>query len=134
MRTLYRLLTPSLFLAGALQAQVYTAGALKPHQQLAHDIYKELIEINSGVSTGNVTTAALAMAKRFRDAGIPDSDVFVGGPRPEKFNVVVRIHGRNSSREPLILLAHIDVVEAVKTDWSPDLDPFVFTEREGYYY
>jgi acetylornithine deacetylase/succinyl-diaminopimelate desuccinylase-like protein len=134
MLTPYKLLTPSLLLAGALHAQVYTAGALKPHQQLAHDIYKELIEINSGVTTGNVTTAAVAMAKRFKDAGIPDSDVFVGGPRPEKFNVVARIHGRNGSRKPLILLAHIDVVEAVKTDWSPDLDPFVFTEREGYYY
>jgi acetylornithine deacetylase/succinyl-diaminopimelate desuccinylase-like protein len=127
-------LTALTALTGLLHAQVYTPGALKPHQQLAHDIYKELIEINSGVTTGNVTTAAVAMSKRFKDAGIPDSDVFVGGPRPEKFNVVARIHGRNSSRKPLILLAHIDVVEAVKTDWSPDLDPFVFTERDGYYY
>ena len=134
MPTPYKLLTPALLLAGALHAQVYTPGALKPHQQLAHDIYRELIEINSGVTTGNVTTAAVAMAKRFKDAGIPDSDVFVGGPRPEKYNVVARIHGRNSSRKPLILLAHLDVVEAVKTDWSPDLDPFVFTERDGYYY
>ena len=134
MPTPYKLLTPALLLAGALHAQVYTPAALKPHQQLAHDIYKELIEINSGVTTGNVTTAAVAMAKRFKEAGIPDSDVFVGGPRPEKFNVVARIHGHNSSRKPLILLAHIDVVEAVKTDWSPDLDPFVFTERDGYYY
>jgi acetylornithine deacetylase/succinyl-diaminopimelate desuccinylase-like protein len=118
----------------AAQAPAFTPGALKPHQQLARDIYKELVEINSGVTTGNVTTAANAMAKRFRDAGIPEADIFVGGPRPEKYNVVARIRGRGTGRKPLILLAHLDVVEAVKSDWSPDLDPFVFTERDGYYY
>src|SRR5437867_8190107 len=113
----------------------YTAGALTPHQQLTRDIYKQLIEINSGDKTGSVTPAAVAMAQRFRDAGIPDSDIFVAGPRPEKHNVVARIHGRpGSTRKPLLLLAHIDVVEALKADWSPDLDPFVFNERDGYYY
>ena len=117
----------------AQQAPIFTPGALKPHQQLARDIYKELIEINTGVTTGNITTAAVAMAKRFRDAGIPEADIFVGGPRPEKHNVVARIRGRNSGRKPIILLAHIDVVEALKADWSADLDPFVFTERDGYY-
>jgi len=116
------------------QTPVFAPGALKPHQQLAREIYKELVEINSGVTTGNVTTAANAMAKRFRDAGIPDADIFVGGPRPEKYNVVARIRGRGTGRKPLILLAHLDVVEAVKSDWSADLDPFVFTERDGYYY
>lgn len=117
-------------------SRVYTPGALTPAQQLAHDIYKELVEINSGVTTGNVTTAAEAMARRFRAAGIPDSDIFVGGPRPEKHNLVVRVHGRQGAgaRKPLLLLAHLDVVEALKSDWSPDLDPFVFTERDGYYY
>ena len=115
---------------------IYTAGSLNANQQLARDIYKELIEINTGVTTGNVTTAATAMAKRFRDAGIPDADIFVGGPRPEKHNVVARIRGRGgpNARKPLLLLAHLDVVEALKADWSPDLDPFVFTERDGYYY
>jgi len=118
----------------AAQSAIFTPGQLKPHQQIAHDIYKELIEINSGVATGNVTTAAVAMAKRFKDAGIPEADIFVGGPRPEKFNVVARIRGRNAGRKPIILLAHIDVVEALKADWSPDLDPFTFIERDGYYY
>ena len=127
--------------AAAQQQQaprVYAPGALTANQQLARDIYKELIEIKSGVTTGNVTTAAVAMAKRFRDAGIPESDIFVGGPRPDKHNVVVRLHGRQGAgagaRKPLLLLAHLDVVEALKSDWSPDLDPFVFTERDGYYY
>ena len=114
---------------------MYTPGRLTSVQQVAREVYKELIEINSGVTTGNITTAANAMAKRFRDAGIPEADIFVGGPRPERYNVVARIRGKNpAGRKPLLLLAHIDVVEALKSDWSDDLDPFKFTERDGYYY
>lgn len=126
--------------ASAASAQdaksVYAPGVLSPHQTMARSIYKELVEINTGVTTGNITTAALAMAQRLRDAGIPGTDIFVGGPRPEKHNLVARIRGRRGANEgkPLLLLAHIDVVEALKSDWSPDLDPFVFTERDGYYY
>ena len=120
--------------AAAQQRSVFTPGALNADQQIAREIYEELVEINTGVTTGNITTAAVAMAKRFRDAGIPAEDIFVGGPRPEKHNVVARIRGRSSARKPVLLLAHLDVVEALKADWSPDLDPFVFTERDGYYY
>ncbi|MDQ3950385.1 MAG: M20/M25/M40 family metallo-hydrolase [Gemmatimonadota bacterium] len=121
-------------LAAQQRTPVYTPGALNAHQQIAREIYEELVEINTGVTTGNVTTAAVAMAKRFRDAGVPEADIVVGGPRPEKHNVVARIRGRSSARKPILLLAHLDVVEALKSDWSPDLDPFVFTERDGYYY
>lgn len=118
----------------AQQNPIFTPGALTPDQQAAHDVYKQLIEINSGDVTGSVTPAAQLAAAAFRRAGFPDSDIFVGGPRPEKFNTVLRIHGRDRARKPLLLLAHIDVVEARKADWSADLDPFVFTERDGYYY
>jgi acetylornithine deacetylase/succinyl-diaminopimelate desuccinylase-like protein len=132
------LIAASLVLAAQAGAQspVYTPGSLNADQQKAREIYKELIEINSGVTLGNVTTAAVAMAKRFREAGIPESDIFVGGPRPDKHNVVVRIRGTGTSgpRKPLLLLAHVDVVDALKADWSADLDPFAFTERDGYYY
>ena len=128
---LFLLATP---LLSQQRPRVYTPGALTPNQQLARDIYKQLIEINTAVTTGNVTTASVAMAQRFRDAGIPAADIFVGGPRPEKHNVVARIRGRNPARKPLVLLAHLDVVEALKADWSNDLDPYVFTERDGYYY
>src|SRR5438270_9922065 len=108
---------------------------LTPAQQLAHDIYKELIEINTSDSVGNTTTAANAVAKRFRDAGFPESDIFLGGPRPDKYNLVVRYHGTGAgSRKPLMLLAHLDVVASLKSDWSPDIDPFKFIERDGYYY
>lgn len=133
---LIALAIPRAGIPGQAKTPVWTPGSLQPHQELARRIYKELIEINTGVTTGNVTTAAHAMARRFRDAGIPDADVFVGGPRPEKFNVVARFRGRSSGapRKPLLLLAHLDVVEALKADWSPELDPFVFTERDGYYY
>ena len=111
-----------------------SAQALPPHQQLAHDIYKELIEINTADSVGNTTTAANAVAKRFLAAGFPASDVFQGGGRPDKGNVVIRYHGKGGTAKPILLLAHLDVVQALKTDWSPDIDPFVFTERDGYYY
>lgn len=123
-------------LAAQPASAVYKPGALSPFQQMTREIYKELVEINTGVETGNITTAAKAMAVRFKTAGIPDADIFVGGPRPEKHNVVARIRGKGGAgaQKPLLLLAHIDVVEALKADWSPDLDPFVFTERDGYYY
>ncbi|MES2524850.1 MAG: M20/M25/M40 family metallo-hydrolase [Gemmatimonadota bacterium] len=117
------------------RARIYTPGALTPAQQTARDIYKELVEINTSVTTGNITAGAVAMAARFRAAGIPESDIFVGGPRPERHNVVARLRGKNpAGRKPLLLLAHLDVVEALKADWSPEFDPFTFTERDGYYY
>ncbi len=135
MRLALLVLLAPLALAAQPASSVYRPGQLNADQQLLREIYKELVEINTGVETGNITTAAIAMAKRFREAGIPEADIFVGGPRPGKHNVVARIRGsRPSVGKPLLLLAHIDVVEALKADWSPDLDPFVFTEREGYYY
>jgi acetylornithine deacetylase/succinyl-diaminopimelate desuccinylase-like protein len=121
-------------LSTAIAQPVYRPGALTPNQQLARDIYRQLVEINTAVTTGNVTAASVAMAARFRDAGVPAADIFVGGPRPEKHNVVARLRGRNPALRPVLLLAHLDVVEALKADWSGDLDPYVFTERDGYYY
>jgi acetylornithine deacetylase/succinyl-diaminopimelate desuccinylase-like protein len=107
---------------------------LAPHQQLAHDIYKQLIEINTTDSVGNTTVAAEAMAARFRAAGVPAADIFAGGPTPRKGNLVVRVHGRTPGLKALLLLAHLDVVEAKKEDWSADLDPFKFIEKDGFYY
>jgi acetylornithine deacetylase/succinyl-diaminopimelate desuccinylase-like protein len=116
-----------------LAAQAQQGTALSPNQQLAHDIYKQLVEINTVDSVGSTTVAANAMAKRFLDAGFPATDIFQGGPKPEKGNLVVRYHG-SGARKPIMLLAHLDVVQALKSDWSADLDPFVLTERDGYYY
>src|SRR5438105_9961739 len=100
------------------------------YQKLAHDIYKQLIEINTSYSTGATTPAARAVADRLRAEGFPASDIQVLGAADHKMNVVVRYHG-TGQRKPLLLLAHIDVVEAKRSDWS--LDPFQLTEKDGYF-
>ena len=100
-------------------------------KQLAHDIYKEFIEVQSGFTTGATTPVAGAAAARLKSAGFADTDIFVGGANPKKANMVVRYHGKGT-RKPLLLLAHIDVVEAKREDWS--MDPFVFAEKDGYFY
>jgi acetylornithine deacetylase/succinyl-diaminopimelate desuccinylase-like protein len=112
------------------------AQQLYPNQQFAKDIYKELLEFNTSNMTSGTTAAANAMAARFRAAGFPESDIFLGGSRADKHNLVVRYRGRGGANgpKPLLLLAHLDVVEALKSDWSPDLDPFKFLERDGYFY
>jgi acetylornithine deacetylase/succinyl-diaminopimelate desuccinylase-like protein len=99
--------------------------------QLAHDIFKQLIEINTTDSVGNVTTAAEAMAQRFRDAGFAEGDIHVLGPNDRKKNLVVRLHGKGL-KKPVLLIGHLDVVEARREDWS--MDPFQFVEKDGYFY
>jgi len=98
---------------------------------LAHDIFKQLIEINTTDSVGSVTAAAQAMAQRFRAAGFPAEDVFVGGPQERKKNLVVRLHG-TGKHKPILLIGHLDVVEARREDWTTD--PFQFVEKDGYFY
>ncbi len=100
-------------------------------KQLARDIYKQLIEINTTDSVGSTTVAAEAMAKRLRDAGFPASDVQVLGPNDRKGNMVARIHG-TGAKKPILFICHLDVVEARREDWS--MDPFTFVEKDGYFY
>ena len=100
-------------------------------RQLSHDIFKQLIEINTTDSVGNVSTASEAMAQRFRHAGFPDSDLHILGPNDRKKNLVVRLHGRGKHK-PVLLIGHLDVVEARREDWTTD--PFQFVEKDGYYY
>jgi acetylornithine deacetylase/succinyl-diaminopimelate desuccinylase-like protein len=100
-------------------------------RQLARAIYKEMVEINSGYTTGATTPVAEAVARRLKAAGFPDADVFVGGAIPTKANLVVRYRG-TGRRRPILLLAHTDVVEAKREDWS--MDPFVLAEKDGYFY
>jgi acetylornithine deacetylase/succinyl-diaminopimelate desuccinylase-like protein len=100
-------------------------------RQLSRDIFKQLIEINTTDSVGNVTTAAEAMAQRFRDVGFPESDVQVLGPNDRKKNLVVRLHG-TGAKKPVLLIGHLDVVEARRQDWTSD--PFQFVEKDGYFY
>lgn len=101
--------------------------------QLARDIFRQLIEIDTTDSSGNTTAAAEAMRKRLLDAGFPAADVVVLGPNPRKGNMVARLRGRaGSARKPVLLIGHIDVVEARREDWTTS--PFVFTEKDGYFY
>ncbi|MDQ6707327.1 MAG: M20/M25/M40 family metallo-hydrolase [Acidobacteriota bacterium] len=99
-------------------------------QRLARDLFQQLIEINTTDSSGSTTVAADAMATRLKAAGFPATDIQVLGPRPNKGNLVARFRG--GPRKPLLLLAHLDVVEARREDWS--LDPFHFLERDGFFY
>ncbi len=113
-----------------------SAAQLTSQQKTLRDIYQELIEINTTDSVGDTTRAAEAMAARLRAAGFPASDVRVVVPsgNVKKGNLVARFRSANPRRKPLLLLAHIDVVEARKEDWSDGLDPFKLTERDGYFY
>ncbi len=106
-------------------------GKLSEQQLLLREIFEDLIEINTTHSTGNTTDAAKAMAERLTAAGYAEEDVRVLTPDPRKGNLVVRLRG-TGARRPLLLLAHLDVVEARKEDWS--VDPFILTEQEGYFY
>ena len=108
------------------RAQTRTA-----QQQLAVDVYKELVEINTVTATGDTARAAEAMAARLRAAGFSESNVQVFTPAPRKGNLVARLRG-TGARRPILLLAHLDVVEARREDWS--VDPFKLIEKDGYFY
>jgi acetylornithine deacetylase/succinyl-diaminopimelate desuccinylase-like protein len=125
------LVVAALCVASTLPAQT----TLSPRQQAAREIYAELVSINTADSVGSVTRAAEAMAKRFRDAGFPASDVQVLIPagKPTKGNLVVRYPGVRGAAagKPILLLAHIDVVAARRDEWPRD--PFTMVEQNGYF-
>src|SRR5260370_8030635 len=100
-------------------------------KRLAHDIFKQLIEINTTDSVGNVTTAAEAMAKRLRDEGFTEVDIKVAGPNDRKKNLVARFRG-TGKRKPILFIGHLDVVEALRAHWTTD--PFEFIENDGHFY
>ena len=108
---------------------------LNAHQRLGREIYQQLVEINTVDSVGSVTKAVDAMAARFRAAGFPAEDIQILIPegKPTKGNLVVRYHGKGgtAARKPILLLAHLDVVAAVRSDWP--LDPFKLVEENGYF-
>lgn len=127
---LFSLVFLAMLATGSASAQTLT-----PHQRLAREIYSDLISINTTDSIGAVTPAAEAMAKRFRAAGFPDADVKVLAPagKPKKANLVVRYRGRGGpgAAKPILLLAHLDVVAALRSDWPRD--PFTLHEENGYF-
>jgi acetylornithine deacetylase/succinyl-diaminopimelate desuccinylase-like protein len=103
----------------------------EPWRQRVRAIYEQLVNSNTSYSTGQTTPAAEAMAARLLDAGFAREDVVVGGAAPHKGNLVARYRGTGAAR-PLLLLAHLDVVEAKREDWTSD--PFTLLEKDSYFY
>ena len=104
-----------------------------PSQRELREIYKELVEINTTDSTGSCTEAANALAVRLKAAGLPARDVQVIAlpDAPKKGNLVARYRG-TGAKKPIMLLGHLDVVEAKREDWQRD--PFKLVEENGYFY
>lgn len=133
---MHRLLTTStLALTLAFVPALGAQGTLTPYQSMGRDILRELVETNTTFSVGSTTKAAEAMAARFRAAGFAAADVQVVGPDTGRDarnrNLLVRYRGKGA-RKPILLIGHLDVVEARRADWV--LDPFVLTERDGHFY
>ena len=102
-------------------------------RKMAHDIFKQLVEINTSDSVGSTTVAAQAMAQRLLDAGFPAADVTVVGPNDRKGNLVARYRGKSGTKmQPVLIIGHLDVVEARREDWTTD--PFQFVEQDGFFY
>jgi acetylornithine deacetylase/succinyl-diaminopimelate desuccinylase-like protein len=123
---------PRIFLALSLQVFAGTCAFAQDaaEQKLFREIYKELVEIDTSHSAGDNTKAANAMAKRLRDAGFPAGDIQILEPFPRKGNLVLRFKG-SGEKKPMLLLAHLDVVEAKREDWTTD--PFKLQETNGYF-
>lgn len=120
---------------GVLAAGAMAAPAPLPperYRTLAAELLEELVEIDTTHSTGSTTVAAEAMAERLRQAGFVGEDLFVGGPREDRGNLVARYRGSEDGAGAILLLAHLDVVEADQADWT--VDPFALLERDGYWY
>ena len=123
----------SLAAAVLVLAPVIGAPLDEATRKLAHDIFQQLIEINTTDSIGSTTIAAQAMANRLTAAGFPAEDVKVLGPNDRKGNLIARYRGAGSAgMKPILIIAHLDVVEARREDWTTD--PFEFIEKDGYYY
>src|SRR5882757_4850845 len=125
----------NLTLAGALAAALslgHGAGAAEPtpQQQAFRQIYQELMEINTTDSVGDTVKAADAMAARLLAAGLPAGDIRLISTAPRKGNLVARLRG-TGARKPILLLGHLDVVEAKREDWN--FDPFKLQEIDGFF-
>lgn len=119
----------------ALAAGAPAQAPLTPYQTVGRELLQGLVETNTTFSAGSTTKAAELLAARFRAAGFPAADVQIVGPDSgdgaRNRNLVVRYRGRGA-RRPVLLIGHLDVVEARRADWV--LDPFTLTERDGYFY
>lgn len=127
-----RLLLTAFLLAsfGALSQ----AAELRPDQAAFRDLYRELVETNTTINNGSCTEAAEKMAARLREAGLPEGDMqlITAEGHPKEGNLFAVLRGSDPALKPMLLLAHIDVVEAKREDWTRD--PFTLIEEDGYFY
>jgi acetylornithine deacetylase/succinyl-diaminopimelate desuccinylase-like protein len=102
------------------------------NRQREREILTELIQINTSDSAGNTPELAARIARRLEGAGFPKADIRMLGFSPRYQSLVVRYRGRSVGKKPIMLMAHLDVVDARREDWSTD--PYRLLEKEGYYY
>ncbi|QSX77962.1 M20/M25/M40 family metallo-hydrolase [Agrilutibacter solisilvae] len=136
MRSALIALAVTAFVAGTVSAQVPTGkmGALRPDQQRFFELYKELVETDTSVTSGDCTRAAAQIATRLKAAGFSDDQItqFSVPDHPKEGGIVAVYPGTSSTLKPILLLAHIDVVAAKRADWVRD--PYTLVEEDGYYY
>ena len=118
----------------AASAETQPGPSLRPDQAEFRDLYEELVETNTTLSSGSCTLAAERMAERLRAAGLPGSQIslFSHPNHPKEGGLVAIFPGTSKSLKPILGIAHIDVVEARREDWSRD--PFTLVEENGYFY
>ncbi len=119
---------------GAAHSQTAPSAALRPDQVEFRSLYKELVETNTSLSVGSCTVAASKMAAHLAAAGFAESDLhlFADPAHPKEGGLVAILPGTDPSAKPILLLAHLDVVEAKRADWVRD--PFTLVEEDGYFY
>lgn len=125
----------SFLLASGLVAQgVAAVPNPRPDQLAFRELYKELVETNTTLSSGSCTLAAERMAARMKSAGFADSQLtlFATPENPKEGGLVAVYPGTSKTAKPILLIAHIDVVEAKRADW--ERDPFIMVEENGYFY
>jgi acetylornithine deacetylase/succinyl-diaminopimelate desuccinylase-like protein len=124
----------ALAVPASAQMAIEPMGPLRPDQQQYFDLYKELVETNTTVTNGSCTQASAQLATRLKAAGVPDSAItlFSVPEHPKDGGIVVVWPGTSKTMKPMLLLGHIDVVEAKREDWVRD--PFKLIEEDGYYY
>lgn len=125
--------TASLAAVACVATSIF-ASDLTPEQAAFRALYQELVEINTSLSANNCIGATKAMAAHLRSTGYAETDIHLIAPpdRPTKSNLVAVLHGTDKHAKAILLLAHIDVVEAKREDWVRD--PFKLIEEDGYFY
>ncbi|HVY87360.1 MAG TPA: M20/M25/M40 family metallo-hydrolase [Hyphomonadaceae bacterium] len=120
--------------AGLMALAAPALAQVKPDEQAFRDLYKELVETNTSLSVGSCTEAATKMAARLKAAGYSDDDarVWTEPSHPKEGGLIAKLAGSDANAKPVLMLAHIDVVEAKREDWTRD--PFKLVEEGGYFY